>query len=175
MTERILRAEKVKDGMMGGNAWLTLTNERLVFTSKEDLGKGEKWSTPLELVESVRAKKAFRAGTEVLEVFFRTPKGKRDHKSFERISWSAWANTMSGTGRAEPNSFAMFETQIIDAREAKIAAATASPARALPQVTASASGGDASVDALERLVRLHREGALSDAEFAAAKARLLGL
>lgn len=173
MTERVLRAEKVKDGMMGGNAWLTLTNERLVFTGKEDLGKGEKWSTPLELVESVRAKKAFRAGTEVLEVFFRTPKGKRDHKSFERISWSAWANTMSGTGRAEPNSFAMFETQIIDAREAKVAAAI--PAPLLQPVTAMGSASDASVDALERLVRLHREDALSDAEFAAAKARLLGL
>jgi hypothetical protein len=36
-------------------------------------------------------------------------------------------------------------------------------------------GEDASfVDALERLVALHREGHLDDAEFAAAKARLVG-
>ena len=30
--ERILRAEKVKGGMTGGGAWLTLTTHRLLFT-----------------------------------------------------------------------------------------------------------------------------------------------
>lgn len=166
MAERVVRAEKVKDGMMGGNAWLTLTNERLVFTSKEDLGKGEKWSTPLENIESVRAKKAFRAGTEVLEVFFRNTKGKRDHKSFERFSWAQWANL--GAGRVEANSFASFEGQIIQTREAKIAGATA-PAQASPISAAD------SVAALERLVALHTAGSITDEEFQAAKARLLGI
>jgi hypothetical protein len=173
VNERILRAEKVKDGMIGGNAWLTLTTERLVFTAKEDIGQGEKWSTPLELVESVRAKKAFRAGTEVLEVFFRNAQGKRDHKSFERMSWAAWANAMGGTSRSEPNSFAMFETQIVAAREAKVAAASAWPPPPPPAVANSAAADG--ISALERLVALHRAGALTDEEFAAAKARLLGL
>lgn len=174
MGERVLRAEKVKDGMMGGNAWLTLTNERLVFTKKEDLGEGEKWSTPLEHIESVRAKKAFRAGTEVLEVFFRNSKGKRDHKSFERMSWAAWSNVLTGTERAEPNSFAGFESQILAAREAKVAGMSQPQIIAVPE-TQPVSPGPVGVDALERLVHLHREGALTDEEFAAAKARLLGL
>lgn len=46
-----------------------------------------------------------------------------------------------------------------------------------PTVTGSIGGGAAATDpvgALERLAALHRSGALTDAEFAAAKARLLG-
>jgi hypothetical protein len=164
--ERILRAEKVKGGMMGGNSWLTLTTARLLFTGREDLEpKGIKWEVPLESIESVRAKKAFRAGTEVLEVHYRNQKGKRDQKAFERFSAGAWANSLSGTGRSEPNSFATFETQILQAREAKFA-----PSPANPQ--ASGEGSDLT-SRLAKLSELRQAGVLSEEEFVTAKAKVL--
>lgn len=163
--ERVLRAEKVKRGMWGGKGWLTLTNTRLVFSGSEDLDQGVLWSVALDCVESVRAKKAFRAGTEILDVYHRDGDGVRQHETFERTSLAAWANAASsfGTHRAEPNSFQGFETQIIQAREALVTTPTVSAASVQEDFTVR----------LERLAQLHRSGSLSNEEFAAAKAKLL--
>ena len=89
---------------------------------------GVRWQTPLECVESVRAKKAFRAGTKVLEVFYKGWAGQWGHTAFERTSVAAWANTRNGTNRAEPNSFQNFEAQILAAREARFSLRAATPA-----------------------------------------------
>ena len=165
--ERVLRAERVTGGMTGPVAWLTLTTDRLIFSSKEDLQPtGIKWATPLECVESVRAKKAFRAGTEVLEVFYKGAKGERDHKAFERTSVAAWANVFSGTHRSEPNSFQNFEAQILAAREARYSRP--------PETPAASPGSQDLATQLTKLVEIHVAGGLTDAEFTAAKARILG-
>jgi hypothetical protein len=162
--ERILRTEKVKSGMFGRIGWLTLTDSRLIFSKSENIETGADWSVPLERVETVRATKAFRAGTELLEVYFRDEGDNRAHKTFERFSVAAWASaaTTFGLHRAEPNSFQGFEAQVISAREARVAAPAAG----------SGHRDDITVR-LERLAELHKIGSLSDAEFAAAKSKLL--
>jgi hypothetical protein len=160
--ERVIRVDKVRAGMFSGNGWLTLTDQRLVFGTKERLGEGEQWSIPIGQIESARAKKAFRKGVEVLEVTYRSASGKREQRSFERMSWAQWANP---TGRVEQNSFASFEQAVFAARDAAIR----------PQAEQSARAGASDVAAqLDRLAELHRTGVLSDEEFTAAKARVLG-
>ncbi len=53
------------------------------------------------------------------------------------------------------------------------AAQGAEPAAPEPAAPAPAAGGDSTAE-LERLAQLHQSGALSDEEFAAAKAKVLG-
>ena len=55
------------------------------------------------------------------------------------------------------------------------AGAAQASAYAPPPPAARGSASDSSVDDLNRLVELHDSGGLSDDEFAAAKAKLLGL
>lgn len=152
----MLRSEKLKDGVWGGAGWLMLTQTSLVFTKKGELGKDVVFSARLELVESVRAKKAFRKGIDVLEIFVRDDRGARFKKSFERMSWAQWANPV---GRAEDNSLAGFERSIIEARDA----ASVGELQAIPDLA----------DQLERLSQLRDRGALTDEEFASLKAKLI--
>src|SRR5690349_8440689 len=156
--ERLIRTEKVKAGMLGGDGWLTVTSQRLVFGKSDQLGKKEKWSAPLANVESVRAKKAFRAGTEVLEVLYRTEKGRREQKSFERFSVAQWAN--AGAGRVEQNSLAGLEQAVFAAREALFASGSQPPGAKLET--------EDPIGQLERLAQLRSDGALTEDEFRAA-------
>ena len=74
--------------------------------------------------------------------------------------WAQWSNRV---GRAEENSLASYERAILAARDAVFAR--------------DASGHAAPEDVigqLERLARLHESGALTDDEFNAQKAKLLG-
>jgi hypothetical protein len=95
-----------------------------------------------------------------------------------------------------PGGSVSFQTRIIDARnqpellkpfeamtgmdldgDGKVGggAGTAAPGGGAGwQVMSSSSGGDPTIDRLERLAKLHESGALTDAEFAAEKAKILG-
>lgn len=72
---------------------------------------------------------------------------------------------------AQAEQAALAEQARIQQAVAQQVAATQPPAPATPVPPAS---GDA-LDGLERLAALHQQGALTDAEFSAAKAKLLGL
>lgn len=63
------------------------------------------------------------------------------------------------------------EQALVDAARQMFEGATVIPGGAAGP---AASAPDASVDALERLAAMHQRGELTDEEFAAAKARLLG-
>jgi len=164
MSERMLRAEQAKEeGTFGKKGWLILTTERVVFASKNELGKGERWSVPLEQVDSAAAKKPFRAATDILEILYLDNKRKRQRKVFERTSIASLA-LLGGAGRLESNALRSMEQAIIDAREALHRTEPAVPIAPPP-----------AMPDLERLVDLHDRGALTDEEFAAAKRQLLGL
>lgn len=72
---------------------------------------------------------------------------------------------------AQAEQAALAEQARIQQAVAQQVAATQPPAPATPVPPAS---GDA-LDGLERLAALHQQGALTDVEFSAAKAKLLGL
>ena len=72
---------------------------------------------------------------------------------------------------AQAEQAALAEQARVQQAVAQQVAATQPPAPATPVPPAS---GDA-LDGLERLAALHQQGALTDAEFSAAKAKLLGL
>lgn len=166
MSERMIRAEQVKEeGAFGKKGWLIVTNERLVFSSKNELGKGERWSTAIRSIDSAAAKKPFRLATDILEVLYRDQKGKRQRKVFERISVASFS-LLGSAGRLETNALAGLEHTINAARE--------SIHEAPPAVLGDPPSGQ-EVAALERLADLKERGALTDDEFAAAKRNLLGL
>jgi hypothetical protein len=96
-----------------------------------------------------------------------------------------------------PGGSVSFQTRVVDARtqpellkpfeqmtgmdldgDGKVGGAAGTPAApgggAAWQVMSSSGGGDSTIDRLERLANLHESGALTDAEFAAEKAKLLG-
>ncbi len=163
--EPTIRTEKVEAGGFAKHkGWLELTSRRLVFRRKE--GAAPEFEVDLSAVVGVRAKKAFRAGVEVLEITYSDSAGKRQTKAFERMSWAQWANDVNaGTGRAEANSFGSFERDIADAR-ARLMNPT--PA-AQPQTI----GGDDRLETLKRLGELRASGVLTEAEFETEKARIL--
>ncbi len=61
------------------------------------------------------------------------------------------------------------------ARRQAGAAAQAAPQQAAPQPVAAAPAADDSMAKLQQYAELHKQGVLSDEEFAAAKAKVLGL
>ena len=163
----MLRAEQAKEeGAFGAKGWLVVSDERLIFSSKNELGKGEKWSVPLEKIDSAATKKPFRAATDILEILYADEKGKRKRKVFERVSLASLA-MLGGAGRLQQNALAGLEHAILEAREARHRSA-GQPDAATPQPAADR------IEQLERLAALHEKGALTDEEFAAAKKLLIG-
>jgi hypothetical protein len=67
------------------------------------------------------------------------------------------------------------QNQYNDQAQAAYAQTQAAPPPAAPAPAAPAPGPADSTAELERLAKLHESGALNDEEFAAAKAKLLGL
>ena len=159
MNEYTIRAEQVESGgtFSKHKGWLELTPARLQF-SREQGGKPE-FEVQLTAIESVRPKKAFRKGVEVLEVIYLDEDGKRQTKAFERMSWAQWA---SPAGRAEQNSFATFERDIAEARKHVFDGGQAAPA------------GEDKLERLKQLGELKASGVLTEDEFQKEKARILG-
>ncbi len=88
------------------------------------------------------------------------------------------ATAVSGrVQRRQAEKYADRDANIYAQREAayeqQVAPAQPAPAPAAPASAASA-GGESEIDQLERLGRLHSDGVLTDEEFAAEKAKLLG-
>jgi hypothetical protein len=163
-SEPIIRAEKVRSRHHQG--WLELTASHLVFRPIRPSGAKAAILLSLERIEGARAKKAFAAGSEELEVVYRDPNDKRQTVRFERGSWSAWASDTlgNGTGRAEPNSFAAFERDIASVRLTAIN----------PTAAAAPPSSADRIQLLARLGDLRSSGVLTDEEFQAQKARVLG-
>jgi hypothetical protein len=67
------------------------------------------------------------------------------------------------------------QNQYNDQAQAAYAQTQAAPPQAAPPPAPAASAPTDSTAELERLAKLHESGALNDEEFAAAKAKLLGL
>jgi hypothetical protein len=107
------------------------------------------------------------------------------------------AGMVEGFRQAFPGGSVSFQTRVIDAHnqpdllkpfeamtgmdldgDGKVGGSTGIPAAPGSgggwQVTASSGGGSDTISRLERLADLHESGALSDAEFAAEKAKVLG-
>ena len=160
----ILKREKLKSGTWGQKkAWLVLTDSEIFFTTDEapqPSGDGALWAIQLAAIHNVRAKKAFRAGIDVLEIEFTDTAGKSLKKSFERGSVAQWANAGTGTGRVEANSLASWELMINNARLGR----GASESQPAPQSVA---------DELAKLAALRATGVLTEEEFNLGKQRLL--
>ena len=75
---------------------------------------------------------------------------------------------------AEVAEAALAEQARIQQAVAQQVAATQPPAPPAPATPVPPASGDV-LDGLERLAALHQQGALTDVEFSAAKAKLLGL
>ena len=75
---------------------------------------------------------------------------------------------------AQAEQAALAEQARIQQAVAQQVAATQPPAPPAPATPVPPASGDV-LDGLERLAALHQQGALTDAEFSAAKAKLLGL
>jgi len=160
-TEQVVRAEKASTGFAGRDkGWLELTPRALVFRKKD--GGPVRFEIPVTDIEGARAKKAFRAGTEILEVVYRDEKGKRQTRSFERTSFGAVTMSLYAS-RAEPNSFASFERDIAELRQQQ-----REPARQAPAAPPDR------VEQLRQLGELRSSGVLTEDEFQAEKARILG-
>jgi len=110
-------------------------------------------------IESVRAKKAFRKGVDILEVLYVGSTGKRQTVPLERMSWAQWANSV---GRAEANSLAGFEEAIIEARR-----------DVLHPHNRAELGTTTVISQLERLADLKERGILTEDEFQRQKALLM--
>jgi len=159
MNEYTIRAEQVESGgtFSRHKGWLELTPTRLQFSKKQG-GKPE-FEVQLAAIDSVRPKKAFRKGVEVLEVIYLDKNGKRQTKAFERMSWAQWASV---SGRDEQNSFSTFERDISEARKRVLDGDQAAPA------------ADDRLERLKQLGELKASGILSEDEFEKEKARILG-
>lgn len=169
--EPAIRVEKVHSSGLRGSwgqheGWLELTPTRLVFRPLRSSGAKAAVDLPLSRIEGARAKKAFSSGSEELEVVFRDADGKRRTVKFSRMSWAAWSNdVLHGTGRSEPNSFAPFERDIAEGREQE---------RQAMEASATSARASDRVSQLAKLAELRSSGALTEEEFQAEKARVLG-
>ncbi|MER7753738.1 SHOCT domain-containing protein [Kitasatospora sp. NPDC097643] len=85
------------------------------------------------------------------------------------VGTAARTAVVAGTATAVSGRVARHQAEKAAAEEA-----VAAPPPPPPPAQAPAGGSDAIAN-LERLAQLHEQGALSDAEFAVAKSRLLGL
>lgn len=83
------------------------------------------------------------------------------------------AGRAMGRAAEQRDSAQAYQDQQIADMQAQQAAAQPPPAP--PQAQAQAAGGGSAADQLAQLSSLHQQGALSDEEFAAAKAKVLGV
>jgi hypothetical protein len=83
-----------------------------------------RFAIPLRSIVNVRAKKAFAAGSDHLEIWYR--EGAQERKLlFKRFSFAQWANSLApagNLGRLEPTTLATWESAITQARERAVSA-----------------------------------------------------
>ncbi len=162
--ERILKQEELRSRkQLTGKGVLTLTEDDLRFTKKGGLlSKDQCLEVPLADIVNVRAKKAFGAGEDHLEIDYAAESGKTKRLLFSRFSMAQWASTVSGgggaMGRLEANSLSAWEDAINEARH-----------RSAPD-SAGTDLGD-----LEKLAELRDKGVITEEEFQAKKKQILGL
>jgi hypothetical protein len=116
--ERILRAEKVKTpGMLGKEGWLIVTDERLLFSSKNDLTSRHYWVANLVDVDSaVAGKPSLSFGIYKLDVLYRKS-GRREAIEFRQVSVTS-GFLLGAASRLEANPMTGLEHAIAQARAA---------------------------------------------------------
>jgi len=164
--EMMVRAEKMraKGSFPPKTAWFIVTDRRLVFCEKDQLGSKEHWSTPIDAIDSVVAKKGWSPGTHQLELLYRDGSGDRQKKTFEQASLSS--SLMGIESRLEANRLEGLERTIVEQRQRLRAP--------VPLDGRGHIGAEMSAE-LERLAALRERGILSEVEFSAAKMKLLQL
>jgi hypothetical protein len=90
------------------------------------------------------------------------------------VAGTATAITGGMRGAQQRRAQQSAEAAEYEAQQQQAAMQAAAQQAAQPQVPQASAGGGDAIAELERLAALHTQGALTDAEFTAAKARLLG-
>ena len=135
----------VCSGLMDGNTWLcTLTDQRVLLLDKGMVAGLKQLELPISRIKSVSHKTGFLMGEVLVDTGGET-------KKIEHIV------------KADVLKFAAALSELIRARTASI----------MPEATPAAGGNDV-VSQLERLAALKEKGILTDEEFAAQKAKILG-
>ncbi len=163
--ERMLRAEELMEEG-GARAWLLVTTERLVFSTKDRLDAREHWSMPLGCIESAVAGDDMGFGIHKFVVYYRDPEGKQQRKVFKHTNFTKGI-LLGPLSKVGPNPLIPLE-QVVQQARAWWSQSTVSAPGASPYPTSGNLAGE-----LERLADLRQRGALTDEEFLAAKARLL--
>src|SRR4051794_40200197 len=90
MAETIIKREELKTASFRQHkAWLILTPTRLLFTEDASgavITGNSAVDVPVAAITNVRAKKPFKAATDVLEVEYTNNEGKPDKCAFQRSS-----------------------------------------------------------------------------------------
>lgn len=158
-------------GWGGKRAWFLVTDQRLVFADKDQVGSKEHWSVPLERVESAVAAGHQGFGMHKFTVYYVDEKGKRQKKEFEHVNVTSGV-LLGPLSKMGPNPLLPLEQTIRDVLVARQAAAAGYD----PYWQSQPGPIDAQVSLaseLERLASLREQGVLNEKEFQSAKKRLL--